>query len=45
MVMALGGFDESLYPNEENALMDGLDVGRFFERFQALLDDPTALTT
>jgi chloramphenicol O-acetyltransferase type A len=27
-----------------HALMDGLDVGRFFERFQALLDDPTALT-
>jgi chloramphenicol O-acetyltransferase type A len=28
-----------------HALMDGLDVGRFFERFQALLDDPTALTS
>lgn len=28
-----------------HALMDGLDVGRFFERFQALLDDPTSLTT
>lgn len=23
-VLALGGFDETLYPNEENALMDGL---------------------
>ncbi len=23
-VLALGGFDEALYPNEENALMDGL---------------------
>ena len=23
-IMELGGFDESLYPNEENALMDGL---------------------
>jgi chloramphenicol O-acetyltransferase type A len=28
-----------------HALMDGLDVGRFYERFQALLDDPTALST
>ncbi|MCU0787992.1 MAG: glycosyltransferase [Verrucomicrobia bacterium] len=25
-VLALGGFDESLYPNEENALMDGLQA-------------------
>jgi len=28
-----------------HALMDGLDVGRFYERFQSLLDDPTALST
>ena len=28
-----------------HALMDGLDVGRFFERFEHLLDDPTALRT
>ena len=28
-----------------HALLDGLDVARFYERFQALLDDPTALTT
>lgn len=27
-----------------HALMDGLDVGRFYERFQALLDDPTSLS-
>ena len=26
-VLALGGFDESLYPNEENALMDALQKG------------------
>jgi len=26
-VLALGGFDESLYPNEENALMDALQRG------------------
>lgn len=26
-VLALGGFDESLYPNEENALMDSLQRG------------------
>lgn len=26
-VLALGGFDEALYPNEENALMDGLQTG------------------
>ena len=26
-VLALGGFDEALYPNEENALMDGLQQG------------------
>lgn len=28
-----------------HALMDGLDVGRLYERFQALLNDPTALTS
>jgi len=28
-----------------HALVDGLDVGRFYECFQSLLDDPTALTT
>jgi len=28
-----------------HALMDGLDVGRFYRRFQELLDDPTALRT
>ena len=28
-----------------HALMDGLDVGRFYERFQQLLNDPTALRT
>lgn len=28
-----------------HALMDGLDVGRFFERFQGMLDDPAALET
>ena len=28
-----------------HALMDGLDVGRFYERYQALLDDPAALST
>jgi len=27
-----------------HALVDGLHVGRFFERFQANLDDPRALT-
>lgn len=26
-VLELGGFDEALYPNEENALMDGLQQG------------------
>jgi chloramphenicol O-acetyltransferase type A len=26
-----------------HALVDGLHVGRFFERFQALLDDPPGL--
>jgi succinoglycan biosynthesis protein ExoA len=34
-VMALGGFDEALYPNEENALMDGLQ-----QRGNKLLYDP-----
>lgn len=28
-----------------HALMDGLDVGRFYERFQLLLNDPTVLRT
>ena len=28
-----------------HGLMDGLDVGRFYERYQALLDDPTALSS
>lgn len=28
-----------------HALMDGVDVGRFYERFQQLLNDPTALRT
>ncbi len=28
-----------------HALMDGLDVGRFFERFQQLLDEPKLLRT
>ena len=34
-VMELGGFDESLYPNEENALMDGLQ-----QRGHQLVYDP-----
>lgn len=34
-VLALGGFDEALYPNEENALMDGL-----LQRGHKLIYDP-----
>lgn len=34
-MMALGGFDEALYPNEENALMDGLQ-----QRQLKLIYDP-----
>jgi len=34
-LLALGGFDESLYPNEENALMDGLQ-----QRGGKLIYDP-----
>lgn len=34
-VLELGGFDETLYPNEENALMDGLEAKGF-----KLIHDP-----
>ena len=37
-LLALGGFDEKLYPNEENALMDGLQ-----QRGGKLLYDPAFL--